>query len=587
MANSKLQPEARRPENLPSGRRARELRGQHNTLVSHTLGAMPIINHTLKRMRLRELLQRHLPPDDERVIIPTADVVLLLVRNLLVSREPLYGVTEWAADHAPWLFGFTEQSLEHLQDDRVGRGLDRLFQAMDTGLVMSLVAHVTREFKLRLDELHNDSTTITFFGDYVDADGQPRLGRPTPAITWGHNKDHRPDLKQLLYILTVTEDGGVPVYFQAASGNITDDNTHQATWEILRQLVGSPDFLYVADCKLATTENLEHIANHGGRFISVLPATRKENKEFRKRLVEQPESITWSEVGPGPDEDDGQAPDVFRAKEVVSREGFRLLWYQSSRKQATDAEARFRKIQRAEGRLAELRSRLLGPRTRFRQRDLVAREVESLLRDHDVAPYLEVEILEREEESFRQASPGRPSPKTKYVRSVKTRFDLRWTLNALVIAEAARGDGVFPLITNADDLDAAEVLRAYKRQPAVERRFSNLKTNHRVAPVFLRSVTRVVGLLLVSFFALMTQALLERQMRQATQRRGVTSLPLYPEGRPCSRPTARLLFDLFETLSIHTLPRAHSSDLRFATELPPVHRRLLDLLGIPTSAYFQ
>ncbi|MEZ6087692.1 MAG: hypothetical protein R3C05_06640 [Pirellulaceae bacterium] len=78
----------------------------------------------------------------------------------------------------------------------------------------------------------------------------------TPAITWGHNKDHRPDLKQLLYILTVADDGGVPIYFQTESGNVTDDSTHQRTWKLLNEVVKRPDFVYVADCKLATTSNM-------------------------------------------------------------------------------------------------------------------------------------------------------------------------------------------------------------------------------------------------------------------------------------------------------------------------------------------
>jgi transposase len=77
------------------------------------------------------------------------------------------------------------------------------------------------------------------------------------AITWGYNKDHRPDLKQLLYILTVSRDGAIPLYFQVASGNVVDDKTHIATWDLLCRLVGRPNFLYVADCKLASTENKE------------------------------------------------------------------------------------------------------------------------------------------------------------------------------------------------------------------------------------------------------------------------------------------------------------------------------------------
>jgi transposase len=69
------------------------------------------------------------------------------------------------------------------------------------------VAHAVREFGVELDELHNDSTTVTFHGDYEAAERERTLrGRLRLAVTWGHNKDHRPDLKQLLYILTVTRE---------------------------------------------------------------------------------------------------------------------------------------------------------------------------------------------------------------------------------------------------------------------------------------------------------------------------------------------------------------------------------------------
>jgi transposase len=126
-----------------------------------------------------------------------------------------------------------------------------------------------------LDELHNDSTTVTFFGQYADATKElPRRGQTRLAITWGHNKDHRPDLKQLLFILTVARDGGVPVYFQAKSGNTVDDQTHRATWDLLRRLTGRRDFLYVADCKPATVENMAYVHQHGGRFLTVLYAFR-------------------------------------------------------------------------------------------------------------------------------------------------------------------------------------------------------------------------------------------------------------------------------------------------------------------------
>jgi len=125
-------------------------------------------------------------------------------------------------------------------DDRIGRCLDRLFDADIPTLTLAIVVHAVREFAVDLDELHNDSTTVTLHGDYETADHERTLrGKLRLAVTHGHNKDHRPDLKQLLYILTVSRDGAVPVHFRVESGNATDDRSHIDTWKILCKLMES------------------------------------------------------------------------------------------------------------------------------------------------------------------------------------------------------------------------------------------------------------------------------------------------------------------------------------------------------------
>jgi len=201
-----------------------------SVLRSATVGGLPMVNELLRRIRLKEFLRDALPKEDGRTKLSPAKALLVLLRNLLVSREPIYGLGEWAVRYAPDLLGLTEEEIKLLNDDRVGRALDKLFAADVASLVLRVAAHVVKEFGLRLDELHNDSTTVSFFGAYLNAALENQVfGRPTLAITFGHNKDHRPDLKQLLFILTVTADGGVPLHFRAQSGNVTDDVTHRDT----------------------------------------------------------------------------------------------------------------------------------------------------------------------------------------------------------------------------------------------------------------------------------------------------------------------------------------------------------------------
>jgi hypothetical protein len=125
---------------------------------------------------------------------------------------------------------------------------------------------------------------------------------------------------------------------------------------------------------------MNEIARRGGRFITVLPASRKEDRQFRQRLRDEPKSVCWREAYRLTDED-GSLRDLFRVctEEQLSKEGYRLLWFHSQGKAETDAATRARRLQRASRELADLRSRLGGPRTRFKERRQVTAAVDAIL----------------------------------------------------------------------------------------------------------------------------------------------------------------------------------------------------------------
>ena len=574
---------SRRPndDSDPQPTRGGTARAVSGTLTSYRIAALPVLEGVLGRLRLAAFLRDHLPCEDRRSRVSTATGLMILLKNLLISREPLYGIGEWAARHAPEWLGLTPTQLPSLNDDRVGRCLDRLFDADIPSLTLAVVAHAVREFAVDLDELHNDSTTVTFHGDYEAADQQRTLrGKLRLAVTHGHNKDHRPDLKQLLYILTISRDGAVPVHFRVANGNATDDRSHIETWKTLCELTGRRDFLYVADCKLATAENMAHIHQHGGRFLTILPRTRGEDTSFRAAIRQGPEG--WKPIHDKLD-DEGKLIDRYRIHEpeATTGEGYRLVWYHSVRKAELDALSRHNRLERAAAALTELQARLTSPRTRYRDRAKVAQAVDSILRDGDVEGLLAVEIKPRTTETFRQDRRGRPGPETRYVRSEATRFDLNWRVDHDHLVQEARCDGIFPLVTNQTSVSAVDLLLAYKQQPMIEKRFSQLKTDFVVAPVFLKEVSRIQALLRVYFLALLSESLLERELRRAMAREGVESLPLYPEGRACRRPTARRVIDLFEDVQRHELATGGRTAVVFLTDLTGLQRKILRLLGMP------
>jgi transposase len=344
----------------------------------------------------------------------------------------------------------------------------------------------------------------------------------------------------------------------------------------------------VADCKLVTHENLNYIATRGGRFVSVLPRRRREDTLFRVRL--QRGAVVWQPLWSKVDEE-GEVIDRFTVavgNEVLS-EGYRLWWYHSTRKADFDVASRSNRLDRAVQRLGQLQAKLRAPRARQRDRVKMQEHVEQILKHYEVTDLVRVELVERPVETFQQRRRGRPGPNTEYIKRVRLRLDLDYTIDAAAVANAQKSDGVFPLVTNDASLSSLETLLAYKRQPTIENRFEQLKTDFAVAPVWLKDVRRIEGLLHVYFIVLLVEALLERELRRGMDRAGLETLPLYPEGRPCRWPTARRIIDLFEPVQRHVLETTASSTpvvtQTAVTQRTGVHNQVLRLLRLPKNAY--
>jgi transposase len=555
-------------------------------LDSKVVGAFPLVNHFLKRLRIEEFLQKRLPPQDPRALLPTQNVLGFLLRNLVLARAPLYKLGEWAREAVPALMGLEPEQLRLLNDDRVGRALERLFDADRQTLLTELVVSMVREFEVDLEEFHNDSTSITLQGKYKDATGKRVRGKPSLRAALGHNKDHRPDLKQLLWILTISADGSVPVHFKVTDGNTADSTTHVETWNALRQLVGSSAFLYVADSKLCTRGNLRHIHGQGGLFITMLPRTWKEDALFKDWI--QHNTPNWDEVArkPHPRLRNGP-PDIFCAAPSPNpdADGFRITWYKSSHKLERDAEARGNALHTATQALNQLRAKLEGPRPRWRSQAAVAEAVERILEKSGAGRWLDYAVVAFEKPTYYQEKRGRPGAKTRWRRRIKTRFQLTWTLRQEQIDYDARCDGLFPLITNTA-LSPQQILESYKsKQPLVERQHHLLKAVQSGVPVFLHSNSRIEALFFLHFVALVVNALLERQVRQAMATRGINTLPLYAEERECRAPSAERILETFGSLQRHLLRKGGTVTQHFDPELTPLHRTILRLAGLSKKTF--
>ena len=146
------------------------------------------------------------------------------------------------------------------------------------------------------------------------------------------------------------------------------------------------------------------------------------------------------------------------------------------------------------------------------------------------------------------------------------------------------------MLTNDRSLSAREILEAYKRQPKIEKRFAQLKSDFDIAPVFLKTPERVLGLFTVYFLALLVQSLIERELRNALHAAASDdsgedpqAIDIYPEGRRTRRPTARRVIDALEPLrrhEIHEKRPGTTEPRQLFDSLSDRQQRLLTLLGI-------
>ncbi len=511
------------------------------------LGALPLLVPILERLKLRAIVNRHCHPD------ATADrdldlgrVVEVVVFNRLLAPRPLVHVEDWLADTA--LPDLLDLDATQCNDDRLARTLDGLVPHLDT-LWQDLIVGAVSAFGLDLSQLAYDITSVSFCGDYEDAE----------LITYGYSRDHRPDCKQIELATTVTIAGGVPLDYRVLAGNAADRTTPV---ENLRRLQGllallpsrSPAErpLVISDRAMLTDDAIGAYDQSHLAFLGPLdPAVG--NGAVRALL----ESVSIAELDAAPlayrpqraqaDPDWEAYHGVVRPLDLPHPDGSQsplriqalVVW--SPGKARLDAQVRATHLTRLEDALADLAGKV--GRRPYTTRLAVDKRLSTLLRRHPARSFLDVVI---------------------HGGTDDTPLQLTWTRREEALATAAARDGRYVLGTNDPRLDAEQMLARSKRRDVPEKRFALVKGPLAVRPLFLHKEERIRALVFCTMVALLVFALLEL----LAQRAALT-------------PSGRTLLDQFASVSILVLAFQDGSTLRRLTGLAPPLAMTLEALGFP------
>jgi transposase len=388
-------------------------------------------------------------------------VLFALVCNRALDPCSKLAAAEWASldVHVPGLAGMDE--------DQAYRAMDLLVEADAQAKVQEAVFFACADLlNLEVDLLFFDTTTTYFERD------EPEAGEGAFRV-FGHSKDHRPDLPQIVIGLAVTREG-IPVRVWCWPGNtndmsvITEVKDGLRGWRLGRVVT-------VVDRGFSSDENLRYLTRAGGHWIA------------GERMRDGSPDAQAALARPGRYQ---TVRDNLRVKEVRIGEGDaakRFIVCHNPAEAERERTTRDETIRRLEDEL----QRIAKQRTKAKSAKAPAphTRAECALRDHpSLGRYL------------RQTTSGR------------LRIDRQ------KIATEERLDGKFLLSTSDSDLSAEDVALGYKNLLEAEHGFRDLKTTLLLRPVFHRLEHRIRAHVLLSWLALLLIRVAERQTNHTWRR---------------------------------------------------------------------
>lgn len=512
--------------------------------------------------------------------VNAGQVCLALVLDTLTGRSPLFRLEDSFGHLDVELLLGEGISVVQLNDDAVGRVLDRLYDVGTNKILSAVALRAVKLFDLDVSHVHQDTTSRSVYGDYELREEGDSL--PPFLITHGFSKDKRPDLKQLIHSLLCVDDG-IPIYTKCEDGNASDKvinkNLIRKMVERMKEL-GQDNFVYVADSALITKENLRLMDDekNGFRFLSRLPMTFHECGNAIAGAVDEE---AWTDLGtPAAESGTGKRkPAHYHGHETVvtiEEVMYRTLVVHSDahderrlKKIAKEVEQDRAEMMRVKQDIEKIPFACL-PDAQAAADRLQAGKYHNL-----IGEIREVPVYAK----------GRPKADGSRKIVGKTyRFFLEVELRKDDLERAHKEAGCFVLITNEPfesegGMSSLGLLRLYKDQHSIEQNFGFLKDPLIVNALFLKSPKRIEALGLILVLALMVWRLMERTMRMSLRESGskVTGW----DKKLTSRPTSFMMTTKFLSIIVLRL----GGRRRLGNPLRAVQADYLRILGLSPDVF--
>ena len=471
------------------------------------VGPLRLFRALIDEIDLVNTINNNVSWDRKQCKISPGELVVALMLGIFGGRRALYTLHEYYEDQdLELIFGRKNLVPDDFNDDCLGRALDRLADCCFSKLFGTAILSAQRVHGFTTEACHADTTSVSVYGDYGRED-YPWL--ETLAITYGHSKAQRPDLKQFKLGLYTTSEG-VPLGGEPLDGNLDDKTWSRLFLEGLDEIeTVLAETILVIDSAAMNGHCLDLIRERKLRLISRLPETFNLCGELKEEALRD---NNWRAVTFSADEKKNERYKVCDYERDLAGGTYRFVAVRSEplarqkRKSIETAAAKEQAV--LEKRLAALGKK------RFATRE----EAENAWREFLAEKKSRFHILscrcEEGEEAQKRGKRGRPA------KGETLEYEHFHVLAASAERDEARIEhakqlaGIFVLFCSAPGLGPSEILKHYKDRAYIENRFRVLKDPLFAGAVFLKKPERVNALGYVMILALLIYSLFERRIRR-------------------------------------------------------------------------
>ena len=515
-------------------------------ITVQNLDHLGLVAGIIDRIQIVERINQLVGCQPGEIVSPGHAVKAMILNGLGLVSAPLYLFSKFfEGKPTEHLIGKGIQP-EHLNDDRLGRVLDKLYVTGLSQTFTAIALEAAVKFDVGLNTVHLDSSSFHLHGEYkYDADRSEgslfslpinqsinevssvnHQAAPLPVhITYGYSRDHRPDLKQFIIDLICSGDGDVPLFLKVADGNQTDSAVFGQILSSFKQQLNL-DSLFVADSALYTAKNLEIIKNL--KWLSRVPLGIKQAKNLISQLTEA-EFV------------DSKIPGYRWSQQYSDYAGIPQRWLvvESAVRRQADLRRIEKEIQKLE---QEARQKL-----RQLSSQKFACEPDAI----EAAIQLSGKFKYHQLTNIYAAS----FTSVKKTDNPGYKLQANIEIDHQVVAKEIQQSGRFILATNVldvNELDPDQMLSTYKQQQSAERGFSFLKDPlFFTDSVFLKSSERIESLALIMGLCLLVYTLAQRHLRShLIQSQAKLKNQL---GQLTDRPTLRWIFQCFQAVHLLTI----------------------------------